>query len=85
MTGKLPFYRRPPVVERVLSVYADVPAEVYESRFEDWRALVAPEYPVYEPLKQWLILVKDRELEEDLPLFDTPRPYSTSPFDLCVE
>jgi hypothetical protein len=50
--------------------------EIFESRFEDWRALVAPEYPVYEPLKQWLISVKekDRAGEGGLPLFDTTEP-----------
>jgi len=74
MPNRLPFYRRPPVVERVLSVYTSMPDEIFESRFEDWRTLVAPEYPAYEPLKQWLILVKDREQEEGLPLFDTMQP-----------
>jgi hypothetical protein len=50
--------------------------ETFESRFEDWRALVTPEYPVYEPLKQWLILAKekDREGEGGLPLFDSIQP-----------
>jgi hypothetical protein len=76
MTDRLPFYRRPPVIERVLSVYAEMSDETFESRFEDWRALVIPEYPIYEPLKQWLISVKekDREGEGDLPLFDSIQP-----------
>jgi len=76
MTDRIPFYRRPPVIERVLSVYADMSDETFESRFEDWRALVTPEYPVYEPLKQWLISVKekDREGERGLPLFDSIQP-----------
>lgn len=69
-----PYYRRPPVIERVLSVYSTMSDEVFESHFEDWRALVEPEYPVYEPLKQWLILVRDREKEQGLPLFDTIKP-----------
>ena len=74
MANRTPFYRRPPVIERVLSVYTDMTDEIFESRFEDWRALVEPEYPVYEPLKEWLILVKDREGDKGLPLFDTMQP-----------
>jgi hypothetical protein len=76
MPDRIPFYRRPPVIERVLSVWADMSDEIFESHFEDWRAIVTPEYPVYEPLKQWLISVRetDREGEEGLPLFDPTQP-----------
>ncbi|PYK20736.1 MAG: hypothetical protein DME55_01355 [Verrucomicrobia bacterium] len=76
MPDRIPFYRRPPVIERVLSVWADMSDEIFESHFEDWRAIVMPEYPVYEPLKQWLISVTatDREGEEGLPLFDPTQP-----------
>lgn len=74
MQSPIPFYRRPPVIERVLSVYTGMADEIFESRFEQWRALISPEYPNYEPLKQWLILMKDRERDEGLPLFDTMQP-----------
>lgn len=66
-----PFYHRPPVIERVASLYADVPEEVFEARFDDWKALVEAEYPVYEPLKEWLILVEEKE---GIPLLNTAQP-----------
>jgi hypothetical protein len=65
------FYHSPPVVERVASVYAEVTEECFEDRFDDWRALVEMDYPVYEPLKEWLILVEEKD---DIPLLDTAHP-----------
>jgi hypothetical protein len=65
------FYRNPPVVERVASVYANVSEELFEERFDDWKALVEADYPVYEPLKEWLILVEEKE---GIPLLDTAHP-----------
>jgi hypothetical protein len=46
-------YLKPPVIERVASIYADIPEEFFESRFEQWRILVEREFPVYEPVKHW--------------------------------
>lgn len=65
------FYRKPPVIERVASVYADVSEETFEERFDEWREIVVAEYPVYEPLKEWLILVEDKE---GIPMLNTARP-----------
>ncbi len=71
-----PFYRRPPVIERVVGVYAEMSDEVFEGRFDEWRAIVEKEYPVYEPLTEWLIQVKDTDHREEgaIPLFDTMQP-----------
>ena len=66
-----PYYEHPPVIERVMSVFADVSEELFESRFEEWRAIVQREYPIYEPLKEWLIMVEEKE---GIPLFDTIEP-----------
>lgn len=66
-----PFYKHPPVIERVMSVHAEMSEELFESRFEEWRAIVEKEYPVYEPLKEWLIQVEEKE---GIPLFDTVEP-----------
>ncbi len=66
-----PFYKHPPVIERVMSVHAKMSEELFESRFEEWRTTVEQEYPVYEPLKQWLIQVEEKE---GIPLFDTVEP-----------
>jgi uncharacterized protein (TIGR04255 family) len=65
------FYKNPPVIERVASVYAEIPEEIFEERFDEWRELVEAEYPVYEPLKEWLILVEEKE---GIPMLSTARP-----------
>lgn len=65
------FYKSPPVVERVATVYADVQEELFESRFDEWRSLVEAEYPVYEPLKEWLLHVEEKE---GIPLLKTAQP-----------
>lgn len=67
----LPAYERPPVVERVVSVWADVTQEKHESRFEEWRSLVEPAYPVYEPLKEWTLQVQE---VEGVPLLNDIKP-----------
>jgi len=70
-TARPQFYHSPPVVERVASVYAEVAEELFEDRFDDWRAFVEADYPLYEPLKEWLILVEEKD---EIPLLDTARP-----------
>ncbi len=73
MTLPVTSYKRPPVIERVASFYCDMEIEDYESQFEKWRALVAEEYHHYEPLKEWLLNVKE-ETDEHIPIFDTMEP-----------
>lgn len=53
------------------SVYAEIPEEVFEARLDDWQSLVKPEFPVYEPLKEWLLLVDEKE---GIPLLSSTRP-----------
>lgn len=65
------FYRKPPIIERVASVYAEIREEVFEARFDEWQAMVEAEYPVYEPLKEWLLLVEEKE---GIPLLSSSRP-----------
>ncbi len=67
------FYRRPPVIERVLSVYADMTDEVFEARVEEWGEMVKREFPYEVPITEWLILVKQNK-EGELPIFDNTQP-----------
>jgi hypothetical protein len=48
------------VIERVASLWAEMDPERFESRFEDWRGSVEKEFPIYEPLKEWLLKLKKR-------------------------
>lgn len=63
----VPQYRRPPVVERVVTLWAEVDQERHESLFEEWREMVEQDYPVYEPLKEWLLKVEEKD---GIPLLD---------------
>jgi uncharacterized protein (TIGR04255 family) len=60
-------FERPPVVERVVTVVAKMDGEIYASNFDAWRTEVQAEYPIYEPVSQWLINaeIKEGELATD--------------------
>jgi hypothetical protein len=64
-------YKRPPVVERVATVWAEVDQELYEAQFEAWRLQVESEFPHYEPLQEWAINVTEKE---GIPIWDTMQP-----------
>ena len=66
-----PFYRRPPVIERVVTFRAEVSEELFEERFEDWKTLIAEEFPISQPLTEWVILVEDRE---GIPMLNSAKP-----------
>jgi uncharacterized protein (TIGR04255 family) len=50
-------YANAPVVERAVTVLANMPEEVYTSRIESWNALIEPDFPIYEPIAEWRIHV----------------------------
>jgi len=64
-------YEHPPVVERLAPLWAQVDAVQFESRFEDWRELVEREFPVYEPLKEWLLQIEEKE---GIPFINAMKP-----------
>lgn len=64
-------YERPPVFQRIATVFADVNQEVHEAQFEEWRLQVESEFPCYEPLEEWLLNVNEKE---GIPLWDTIQP-----------
>lgn len=73
MTPNLPrrTYVRPPIVERVATFHAPIDEERFLLGFEEWQWAVRDEYPHHEPVKEWLIAVKERD---GVPLFDTLQP-----------
>jgi hypothetical protein len=68
-------YKRPPVVERVATIYAEIPEEIFESRFEAWRNQVEAQYPIYEPLKQWdLMYAQKGDPTDPIPVLTSTTP-----------
>ncbi|NJK92903.1 MAG: hypothetical protein HC904_14420 [Blastochloris sp.] len=47
-------YNKPPVFERVASLQCSVDEEIFARGLESWKTLVEPDFPIYEPLQQWL-------------------------------
>jgi len=64
-------YERPPIFQRIATVFADVNQDVHEAQFEEWRLQVETEFPHYEPLEEWLLNVHEKE---GIPLWDTMQP-----------
>lgn len=60
MSGHPQFYRRPPVIERVLRVQAEVSEDVYQKNRSEWEAKVLSEFPVSEPLAEWRVDIQQR-------------------------
>jgi len=54
-------YARPPVIERAAAVFVSVDEDTYETNFPAWRKLVEEEFPVYEPVTEWLINFEPKE------------------------
>lgn len=48
-----------------------MPEERFQAQFESWREQVEKEFPHYEPAKQWLILVTEKD---GVPLYDSFQP-----------
>ncbi len=68
-----PYYLNPPIIERVASVYCEMSEETFESLLEDWQNMVREDFPIAEPLKEWLINFRE-VTEEKIPVFDTTEP-----------
>jgi hypothetical protein len=65
-------YKRPPIIERVLSVTADIPLENYFARFEDWKLLIHDKFPEYDPITDWHLNIETRE--DGTPLLTDVQP-----------
>lgn len=58
MPAAPPKYKAPPVIERVVSVYAKMDHDVYDRQFETWREMVIKDFPIDEPVKRWKVEIK---------------------------
>lgn len=54
-------YRKPPIIERVVSVVGDVSDETFYSKFESWKEIILPRFPDYDPLKEWTVNIESSE------------------------
>ena len=64
-------FKKPPIVERVATVSGDIAAEQFYSRIESWKTIAAAEFPIYDPLTEWLLNVQEKD---GVPLFDEAEP-----------
>lgn len=71
MSSPLPSYRKPPILERVATVDAEMSEDAFKAKLDSWRALVEKDFPVYEPLQEWLINVVQKD---GIPLWDQIEP-----------
>lgn len=61
-------YRRPPVVERVLSYGVAIPEELFERRLDAWKSQVNQSLPELETVTDWEINLTQKD---GMPIFDT--------------
>lgn len=54
-------YKKPPIVERILAVYHQIPQEEFEKRLPSWTEKIAATYPVPGHLSEWMIDIEDRD------------------------
>ena len=65
-------YLRPPIIERVATVMAEMTPESFEERLDEWRNLVLPEFPEETPLVEWRLNMQNND--DGVPSFDTMNP-----------
>ena len=53
-----PRYKRPPIIERVVSLRAEMDQNVYDRGFDEWQEWVQKEFPVSEPVKNWHVNIQ---------------------------
>lgn len=63
---RYPDYRRPPVVERVLTVASEMSEEIYLSRLDSWEQIVQPEFPIREPVSEWTVKMDPKNIQRVL-------------------
>jgi uncharacterized protein (TIGR04255 family) len=64
-------YKKPPIIERVISVVADISEENFYSRLESWKAIVQSDFPDYDPIKAWNLNI---QMKGDVPVLEDSLP-----------
>jgi hypothetical protein len=52
-------YKNPPIVERIVGVYADINPELFEAKMPDWAAKIKDVYPLARPITEWSLNFKE--------------------------
>jgi hypothetical protein len=58
MSGKIK-YKNPPIIERVIGVYADIDPEMFQIKMPEWAIKIRDEYPISSPITEWSLNFKD--------------------------
>jgi hypothetical protein len=58
MNGKKT-YKKPPIIERIIGVYADIKPEVFEAKIPEWAVKIRERYPIAEPIAEWSLNIKE--------------------------
>lgn len=53
-------YSKPPIVERIIGVYHPISQEQFEAKLPSWEEKIQKEYPISEPLAEWMIDIEDK-------------------------
>lgn len=67
-----PRYKKPPIIERALTVTADVPQQIFFARLEEWKQIIQEKFPEYEPINDWRVNIETRE--DGTPLLTDVQP-----------
>jgi hypothetical protein len=51
-------YKNPPIVERVIGVYADIKPDIFEAKLPEWAAKIRDDYPLSRPIAEWSLNIK---------------------------
>jgi hypothetical protein len=53
-------YENPPIVERIVGVYGQIPKEEFEKRLPSWADKIHPHFPVQEDVAEWMIDIGEK-------------------------
>jgi len=53
-------YKNPPIVERTVGVYHQMPQDHFEAKLPSWLEKIRSDYPVSEPLAEWIIEIESK-------------------------
>jgi hypothetical protein len=53
-------YKNPPIVERIVGVYHQIPQEEFEKRLPSWVDKIRPYFPVQEDIAEWIIDIREK-------------------------
>jgi len=58
MNGKKT-YKKPPIVERVICVHADIKPELFEAKVPEWAIRIRDTFPISRPISEWSLNIKE--------------------------